>query len=172
MSRFHIRPYLLADIPEIFDAVEESREHVARWMSWLTPEYDLEVTGVWVRGCINNWGESDYNHLIIETGTGNIAGSCGLNHLNKIDLVCNLGYWVRSSFLRQGAAREATLLIRDFAFQELDFQRLEIVVADGNDASRKVAESCNALYEGLQRSRLQVGGKPTNAHMYALIKPI
>ena len=85
--------------------------------------------------------------------------------------MCNLGDWVKSSFLRQGAAREAILLIRDFVFQELTLQRLEIVVADGNTASRKVTESCGALYEGLQRSRLQVEGKPTDAHMYALIKP-
>jgi RimJ/RimL family protein N-acetyltransferase len=98
-----------------------------------------------------------------------IVGSCGLNCLNRKDLVCNLGYWVRASRLGQGAAKQAALLRHNFGFQTLVFNRLEIVGAVGNSYSQRVAESVGAQYEGIPRLRLKVGDVVHDVHMYALI---
>ena len=51
----------------------------------------------------------------------------------------------------------------------LGLRRLEVVVADGNDASRAVAEKLGGVHEGLQRMRLRVGEASHDAHMYALL---
>jgi predicted enzyme related to lactoylglutathione lyase len=91
--------------------------------------------------------------------------------LNRVNGVCNLGYWVRSSRLGEGAAWQAALLLRDFGFGTLGLNRLEIVVADGNHFSRKVAESTGAVYEGLQQLRLKVGEISHDAHVYTLLNP-
>ena len=82
-----------------------------------------------------------------------------------------LGYWVRASRIGEGATRQAALLLRDFGFGTVGLNRLEIVVADGNGFSRKVAESVGAVYEGLQRLRLKVGDVAHDAHMYAFLNP-
>jgi ribosomal-protein-serine acetyltransferase len=172
MSTFRIRPYRLDDLDEIYAAAHESREHVGRWMGWMTSSYSRDDASKWVEHAVASWESGDeYEHLIIDSTDGSIAGACGLNLLNRINGVCNLGYWVRTSKLGRGAARQAALLLRDFGFETVGLNRLEIVVADGNSFSRKVAESTGATYEGLQRLRLKVGDAAHDAHMYAFLNP-
>jgi len=170
MSRFSVRPYLPGDVEAVFEASSESIAHVSPWMGWLTPAYTREDAEIWVNKAVSEWGIDSYEHLIIDSADGSIVGSCGLNHLDRINRYCNLGYWVRSSRLKEGAAHAATLLLRDFGFTVAGMNRLEIVVATGNVPSRKVAESVGALYEGLQRKRLCVGETSHDSHMFALIR--
>ena len=49
--------------------------------------------------------------------------------------------------------------------------RIEVLVAVGNVASRRVAEKSGAVYEGTLRSRLLVHGTRHDAAMYAFIRP-
>lgn len=172
MSVFTIRPYQLSDLDEVYAAAEESREHVGRWMDWMTPDYSRENTREWIEHSVEAWQRGEeYEFVIVDATDGTIAGSCGLNSLNLVNGFCNLGYWVRTSRLGEGAARQAALLLRDFGFGTVGLNRLEIVVAYGNDFSRRVAESVGATYEGVQRLRLKVGGIARDAHMYALLNP-
>jgi ribosomal-protein-serine acetyltransferase len=170
MSEFSIRPYQLEDVDEVYTASDESRDYVGKWMGWMTPDYSQKDAQSWVEHAVAAWERgSEYEHVIVDVKDQSIVGSCGLNCLNRKDLVCNLGYWVRASRLGQGAAKQAALLLRNFGFQTLGFNRLEIVAAVGNSYSQRVAESVGAQYEGIQRLRLKVGDVVHDAHMYALI---
>lgn len=170
MSVFNIRPYQMKDVAEVYAASDESRDYTGKWMGWMTPDYSRKDTQTWVEHVIAAWENgSAYEHLIVDANDQGIVGSCGLNCLNRKDLVCNLGYWVRASRLGEGAAKQAALLLRAFGFRTLGFNRLEIVVAVGNLHSQRVAESVGAQYEGIQRLRLKVGEVAHDAHMYALI---
>lgn len=170
MNPFTIRPYRMEDVAELFAAADESREHVAKWMSWMTPRYSLDDTRAWVEHCVKSFESGDsYEFLIVDSDSGGIAGCCGLNCLNRKDRFCNLGYWVRASRLGRGAARQAVLALRDYGFNTLRLNRLEMVIAVGNSFSRRVAESVNAHYEGILRMRLTNGPRVYDAHMYALL---
>jgi ribosomal-protein-serine acetyltransferase len=172
MTSFTLRPYRLSDVSEVYAAADESREMIAKWMGWMTEEYSRADTAAWVEHAIQSWHQGDaYEHLIIDSTTGSIVGSCGLNHLNRVNGVCNLGYWVRQSRLGEGAALQAAWRLRDFGFQALGLNRLEIVVAVGNHYSRAVAAGTGAVYEGVQQMRLKVGDVAHDAHMYALLRP-
>ncbi len=170
MNEFRIRPYQLGDVDEIYKAADESCTHIGRWMGWMTSEYSRKDAQSWVEHAVAAWENSSaYEHVIVDLHDQSIVGSCGLNCLNRKDLVCNLGYWVRASRLGEGAAKQAALLLRDFGFRTLGFNRLEIVVAVGNSYSQRVAESVGAQYEGIQRMRLKVGKVAHDAYMYALL---
>jgi GrpB-like predicted nucleotidyltransferase (UPF0157 family)/RimJ/RimL family protein N-acetyltransferase/SAM-dependent methyltransferase len=167
---FAIRPYRADDAEGIYAAVDESRGPLGKWMRWMTPSYSLEDARAWVGHAIQarESGES-YEFVIVDARDGGIVGSCGLNALNRSEQFCNLGYWVRASRRGQGAARQAVLALREFGFNELKLNRLEIVIADGNEASRRVAERAGAIYEGLLKKRLMVGDAAHDAHMYAFL---
>ena len=170
MTGFTIRPYRLDDVAEVYAAADESREHVGKWMGWMTPGYSQKDAQSWVEHAVTAWKkETEFQHVIIDTNDQSIVGSCGLNRLNRIDAVCNLGYWVRASRIGEGAARQGALLLREFGFQTLGLNRLEIVVAIGNLPSQRVAENVGAQFEGIQRKRLRVGEVAHDARMYAFI---
>ena len=82
MSQFHIRPYQKNDLEEVYAAADESRQHVARWMDWMTPDYSLDHARQWIDLATSSWSKTAYEHAIVETATGTIVGSCGLNRIN------------------------------------------------------------------------------------------
>lgn len=165
-----LRPCEKSDGPGIHEAAAESIERVGRWMGWLTDSYGVSDATDWAQAAGADWAQgSRYEFVIIDTASGKICGCCGLNRINREDLVCNLGYWVRESMTRRGIATAAARLLKTFGLEVLGFQRIEVVVADGNTPSRGVAEKLGAEYEGVQRMRLRVGGTSHDAHMYALL---
>jgi RimJ/RimL family protein N-acetyltransferase len=170
-TRFAIRPYQPDDVAPLFAAADESREHLGQWMTWFTPDYSIENTADWVHLAIDAWDQDTaYEFVIIDTEDGTIAGSCALNEISRKYLMSNLGYWVRSSKRNLGAARTATELLWNFGLSELHLNRMEIVIAPGNQASRRVAEAVGAHYEGILRQRLRVGNTCHDALMYALLR--
>lgn len=169
--RFAIRPYEWDDVAAVFEAAWESRSHVGRWMSWMTEDYSVVRAADWVQHAIMAWDdETDFEFVIIDQDDGSIAGSCGLSEVSRKYLMSNLGYWVRVSKLNQGAARQAVQLLADFGFSELGLNRLEIVIAPGNEGSKRVALASGALYEGLLHQRLRVGETVYDGEMYALLR--
>lgn len=165
-----LRPCEEADGMAIYAAATESVERVGKWMGWLTPEYSAADSLEWARGAGADWSKGlRYEFVIIDSVGGQVCGCCGLNGINHEDLVCNLGYWVRESAARRGMATASARMLRDFGIHALGLKRIEIVVADGNIASRGVAEKLGAAYEGLQRMRLRVGDRSHDAHMYACL---
>lgn len=92
-----------------------------------------------------------------------------MNQFNTLHAFCNLGYWVRASRQRQGAALAAVGLLARYAFEELELSRVEIVVAEGNAASIGLARKAGAVHECLARNRLLLRGAPVGAHVFSLV---
>jgi len=165
-----LRPCEEADGIAIYEAATESIDSVSKWMGWLTPSYVVSDAIEWAKGARVDWSKGlRHEFVIIDTSTGKICGVCGLNQINREDLVCNLGYWVRTSEVRRGIAAASARMLVSFGIQTLGLRRIEIVVADGNTASRGVAEKVGAMYEGAQRMRLRVANISHDAHMYACL---
>jgi len=167
--RFVLKPYDAISVAALYQAVIESRQSLQPWLAWMHDNYSFQEAEGWITSSIQTWEQgSAYRFLICDQNDGALVGSCGLNSLNLQDGIANLGYWVRTSKQGLGAATQAVLLIEEFGLRTAGLNRLEIVVAEGNDSSRKVAEKAGAFYEGLQRKRLRVGEKIFDAHMYSL----
>lgn len=169
--RFELRPYEHGASEALVSAALESKAHVGRWMAWLRDEYDIDEARAWTLGAMQVWDEGKaYEFQIYDREDGVLAGCAGINAIDRKDLVCNLGYWVRTSKLRLGAARQATQLLAEFGFEVVGLNRIEIVVATGNVPSQRVAGSVGAVFEGVQGQRIKVGESIYDARMYALLR--
>jgi [ribosomal protein S5]-alanine N-acetyltransferase len=80
------------------------------------------------------------------------------------------GYWIGSSFARQGYMREAILALTHHAFTRMDISRLEAACLPENTASRGVLEKCGFKYEGVAQSYLQINGRWRNHVLYANLR--
>jgi ribosomal-protein-serine acetyltransferase len=106
---------------------------------------------------------------VLEEATERYLGSCGLCPVEREHRTAGLGFWVRTSATRRGAATSAARLVVAFGFAELGLHRIELMVAVDNAASHRVAEKIGAAYEGTLRRRLVLPAGPTDMAMYALI---
>lgn len=164
-----MRPNSVEFAEALQGAAMESLATVGRWMPWCHPQRTLADGIAWYRACQENWDAGLEYEFSMFAPNGDYLGAAGLNQFNRVHNFANLGYWVRESRQGRGLAVEAARLIADFGFRSVGLGRIEIMVAEGNAPSRRVAEKLGAAYEGVARNRLLLRGTPTAAAMYSLI---
>jgi RimJ/RimL family protein N-acetyltransferase len=164
-----IRPIEMNDVPELYASVRESLAALHPWMPWCHDQYSLAESGEWVERQIAAFREKREFHFAIFCGQ-QFAGVCGLNAIQHTDRLANLGYWIRTSVCNRGIATSATRLLADWAFQNTELDRLEIVAAVGNIPSLRVAAKAGAVWEGVLRGRLRLDGKPHDAVLFSIMR--
>jgi ribosomal-protein-serine acetyltransferase len=165
-----IRPFRADDVDAVFEAVRESINELSPWMQWCHPDYSRDETRAFITSRPDDWStDQAYTFAIVDARTGAFLGSVGLNFINRLYKMANLGYWVRTGSTQRGVASAATRLIAIFGFREAGFQRLEIVAAVGNRSSQRTAEKAGATREGVLRKRLIVNHQPQDAVLYSLV---
>ena len=170
-GKFIIRQYRPNDVEPLYEAARESVDQIYPWMEWCHPRFSQRDSKLWVNSREKDWKTGgEYSFVITDALTKTFLGGCGINGMNRNHKFANLGYWVRTSATRNGAATAATRLLAKFGFQELNLNRIEIVIALGNRPSERVAEKTGAAREGILRRRLLIGNKAKDATMYSLIR--
>jgi ribosomal-protein-serine acetyltransferase len=164
-----IRPIGMDDVPVLYECVRESMDALRPWMPWCQYEYSISDSGEWVERQIAAFREEREFHFAILYGQ-QFAGVCGLNAIQQSDRLANLGYWVRTSVCNRGIATSATRLLVDWAFQNTELDRLEIVAAVGNIPSLRVAAKAGAVWEGVMRGRLRLDGKSHDAVLFSIMR--
>jgi len=165
-----IRRFCRGDIELLYAAASESINQLCAWMVWCHLDYSLMDSTAFVLACDSKWeqGES-FSFAIVDSRNGEFLGSAGLNQVNRLHQVANLGYWVRSGRTGRGIASAAVRLVAGFGLHNLGFHRLELVIPTGNLASQRVAEKAGAKREGVLRDKLTLKGRPCDAVMYSLV---
>ncbi|MEJ7617137.1 MAG: GNAT family protein [Pyrinomonadaceae bacterium] len=165
-----IRPIREDDVQAIFAAVRESLAELSPWMPWCHPHYSIAETIEYVTSRREAWAkEREYAFAIIDEATGRFLGGVGLNQINPMYRIANLGYWVRTSASGRGVATIAARQAAQFGLEAVGLQRIEIVAATGNVASQRVAAKVGAQREGVLRKRLSASGQPVDAVMFSLV---
>jgi RimJ/RimL family protein N-acetyltransferase len=102
-----VRPYRAEDIPLVYESARESLPGISRWMPWCHPNYSVEETKIFVLSRPERWqSDAEYGFGIFRP-SGRHLGGVGVNFINRIHQMANLGYWVRSSETGQGIASRA-----------------------------------------------------------------
>ncbi len=170
-DRITIRPYQTGDVDALYEAALESRQAVYPWLAWCHPNYSRNDSLSWVSTRKDSWeSDWDYSFVISDRESGRFLGGVGLNQINRLHQLCNLGYWVRSSATGAGVATRAVLLVSRFGLEEAGFNRLEIVAAIDNHASQRVAEKAGALKEGVLKMRIIVHNMVYDAVLYSITR--
>jgi len=160
-------------VKDFYDAYIESLPQlfVAGFISTMDPSSEeLGTWQDWIKFFNDGWeNDQEYFFQVTDKSTNQVVGGVFLNHVARHYQMANLGYWIRTSRTGEGIATEAAKQVARHGFEQLGFQRLEIVVDTGNIPSLKVAEKIGSVREGLLRNRGNLHGSPCDAYMYSLI---
>lgn len=167
-----LRPYEFGDENHLYNAVHDSLPELKPWMSWANESYSSETALNFITLARAYWASGTmYAFAITDTQTGEFLGGCSLSHIHPLYHFCNLGYWVCTSHRGKGIAGRATKLAARFAFERVNLIRVEIVIAVGNEASKRVAKKAGAHEEGILLNRMVTGTRICDAHMFSLLPP-
>ncbi len=165
-----LRPFEFGEENDLHKAVHESLPQLKPWMAWANEKYTTETALNFITLTRAYWSSGTlYAFAITDTKTDRIIGGCSLSHIHPVYHFCNLGYWVRTSRHREGIAGRAALIAARFAFEKIKLIRAEVVIAVGNEPSKRVAEKIGAHYEGILLNRMVVGTQVCDAHMFSLL---
>jgi RimJ/RimL family protein N-acetyltransferase len=81
-----------------------------------------------------------------------------------------LGYWLAEPFWNQGIMTQAVKLIAEYAFINVNLNRIYAEPYEGNNASVRVLEKAGFQYEGRLRTSVYKDGKLLDQLLYAKIK--
>jgi RimJ/RimL family protein N-acetyltransferase len=166
-----LRPWRRGDGPDLWDAIDTSREHLEPWMPWVddtrnpddSEEYAIRAGARWhVR--------EDLAVGIFERETGRVLGGSGLHRIDWTIRRFEIGYWVRVDAEGHGYVHETVQLLTRLAFDQLDAGRLEIRMDTANVRSRRVPERLGfALEATLHQAMAAPAGRPVDVHVLALL---
>lgn len=157
---------------ELWEAIEESREHLRPWQEWprwhKSPRHsELAVR----RSRINFFRREVITYGIWHRATGQLLGRVQLEDINWRMRTFGLGYWLRASALGHGFVTEAAMLACRLAFEQLGALRLSILVDSANERSAAVARRLEFREEGrLRNERLNSAGQPQDTLVFGLAR--
>lgn len=166
-----LRRYRAGDAALVLEAALESVAEVSPYETWCHQGYTLEEAAEYAGWWAQDWDKgSAYYFAVTDEATGRHLGSCGLCPVEREHATAGLGFWVRTPDTGRGVATTAARLVAEAAFEHLGLNRIELLIAVGNTASRRVAEKLGAVYEGTLRKRLVLPAGPTDMAMYAMVR--
>jgi RimJ/RimL family protein N-acetyltransferase len=170
-ARVRLRPFSADDAPALWEAVDESREHLAPWLPWAGRYASVDDAREYVARAAAWWLlRQDLPVGIFERESGRLLGGSGLHRIDWDLRSFEIGYWLRRSAEGRGYMTEAVQLLTRWAFDDLAASRVFIRMDVRNARSRAVAAGLGFVHEGTLRNSLpDAEGRPRDSHMYALI---
>ena len=151
-ERLTIRGPLPGDGAEMQAAIAESIDELRPWMPWAKTVPTVEESEIRLREKhLDFLARKDLQLLLFLKGTHTLVGSSGLHRINWDVPKFEIGYWVRTSFSRQGYITEAVAGITNFAFDQMGARRVEIRCDAKNVRSAAVPQRLGFVHEATLR---------------------
>jgi RimJ/RimL family protein N-acetyltransferase len=156
-DRLRLRLFNELDVDNFYEAAKESSEQLMKWFEWYNKDYSRENAEKFICSRKNAWDmQEEFSFLIEEKHNNRFVGVIGLNRIDMVNKLANIGYWIRTSAAGKGYATAALQLLARYSFERLGFIRLEILCLPNNLPSIRVAEKAGFKREGILRKRLML----------------
>ncbi|WP_162427102.1 GNAT family N-acetyltransferase [Pontibacter pudoricolor] len=113
-----------------------------------------------------------YSFVILDKTTGRLAGSTSYGNISEADKRLEIGWtWIGKDFRGTGLNRHCKFLLLSYAFEVLQFERVELKTDVLNARSRQAMRKIGATEEGVLRSHtLMHDGRRRDTIYYSILK--
>ena len=173
IPRFETQRLILRRIREIdyIDMYEYSADRdVTRYLTWQphnslseTKSYASDLQKRYNAGKFFDWG-------LVHKADGKFIGTCGLTTINLNRNSCEVGYVLAKKYWGRGLMPEALELVMGFAFDYLEFDRIEARFLEGNMKSLRVMQKMGMVFDRVDYDLFTVGGESKDVHNYYITR--
>ena len=169
--RVRLRPYREDDAAALWDAIDESRASLGRWMPWVEQYRSPADAPPSVRRLQAQWlTRENLAFAVLDRESERMLGGAGLVRNDWRVPRFEIGYWLRDTAVGRGYVTECVQVLTRFCFDDLRAQRVEIRMDPRNTRSRAVPERLGFIHEGCLRNRApDVAGRPSDMDVFALV---
>lgn len=135
---------------ELFRAIDENREYLNRFLPWVKHTKILSDTVSYLWQSTENYIQGiELTYNIFRNST--IIGRIGIHQIDKVNHNASIGYWLVQDEQGQGIISKACYCLLKIAFEDLGFQRMEILTATNNAKSTAIPQRLGFTHEGVLR---------------------
>lgn len=154
---------------QLYALVEANRHHLREWLPWVDSMKSVKSFENYITLC-------DQQH---EAGTDagfmimlddNMIGRIGLHQIHHHNLSGAIGYWLAKEFTGKGIMKRCCTTLINYAFEDLNLNRIEIKCAVDNHKSAAIPIRLNFKHEGVLEQAEWVNDKFVDLHLYAMLK--
>ena len=159
-----IRKFQQNDIPKKVEWINNPKNN--HFLHYDLP-LNVEKTTQWF---IRNKNRTDrFDGVIVADGVAvGTIGLLGIDQKNsKAEFYIAMG---EMSYKGKGIAKEASLLMLDYAFKKLGLNRVYLFTEEGNTLAQKLFERIGFTQEGLLKEDVLSHDKLANRYIYSLLK--
>lgn len=167
-ERLKFRAIKRSDIDDIYEY--SKNPNTSKFLLW-SPHMSKYTTQEFVDIILSKYKSGEYNDwAIVLKKTNKMIGTCGFTRIDDENKTVEIGYVLNPEFWGNGYATEAVKKILEFAFDELDANRVEARFMLGNDASLAVMKKVGMTFEGYYRDAIIAKGKFKTIGVSSILK--
>lgn len=156
--RLLLRPFRRRDVTPMHDAIRASLPELVQWLPWAIG-YDRSVAQRFVRESASAWNDGrafDFALRLPDEPDFHV-GNVSVWPTSMPNRIGEIGYWIRSDLTGEGLGTEATARALQIGFEELEYHKVILRIAAGNERSDRIAKRVGFNYDGMLRHEVRVG---------------
>jgi ribosomal-protein-serine acetyltransferase len=168
-STIRLRQISLDDSEEIFSLIDHNRYHLRKWLPWVLNTRNAEDTKLYIRSVA---AKDDHPDEIVFVMVYNeaICGLIGFRNADYYNKKIELGYWISQELQGKGIVKQCANALIEYAFINLDMNRITIRCAKGNERSKALALRLGFIFEGNERDACFLNGFFISLEVYSFLK--
>lgn len=135
---------------QLFDLTDRNRAHLREWLPWVDATKTVADTKAYMKDSLEKFAANDgFNAGIWYKGQ--LVGGVGFHFFDWPDRKTEIGYWLGQDFNGKGIMTRTCRTLVNYAFKELNLNRVIILCATDNWKSRAIPERLGFTQEGTAR---------------------
>ena len=135
---------------ELFALTDQNRAYLREWMPWLDSVESVEDTKMFIKSSLEQFANNDAFQAGIWL-ENRLAGVIGYHEIDWANRLTSIGYWIGASDQGKGLATKVCRALVEYAFKELELNRVEIRCATKNKRSQAIPKNLGFTAEGVCR---------------------
>lgn len=171
-ENIRLKPLEESDAPYIFETIDREREYLGEWLPFVPFTKTEDDSLAFVRSVFST-PESYREMVYCMQYEERFVGLIGLKFTpaDKANRRTEIGYWLSESYQKKGIVTRSVEKLLEYAFDELDLNRVQINCAVGNTKSSNIPKRLGFTFEGVARAgELHADRMFLDIEMYSLLK--
>ncbi|MGA7721363.1 MAG: GNAT family protein [Ignavibacteriaceae bacterium] len=164
-----LRELELSSANDLFNLICSNRNYLRKWLTWVDNIERLEDIENQIKSDLGR--DMVYGRFVLEIRhLGNLAGLINFHNQDKNNKIIELGYWFAENFQGKGIMTKSCIACINYAFLNLEFNRVVVKCAVGNERSKGIPERLHFTFEGIEKEGQNLYGEYMDMRIYSMLK--
>jgi ribosomal-protein-serine acetyltransferase len=160
----------LKHAPDIFNIMDSEREYLGKWLPFVEYTKEVKDTENYINSLVNAPADL-FEYVFVIEYKDEVVGLSGFRSTDRQNKKTEIGYWLSEKYQHRGIVTKSVTKLCDFAYNDLEMNRIQIKCAIGNTPSEKIPERLSFRYEGIERDgELLSDNTYANLSVYSKLK--